>query len=91
MIQATTPRYPVTVADTAYHTVAVKTRPADRAFIIADMPSSAVIRNRPNRPFRNAVTLMAAGAQMVAPGGGGDMAKPSTSSTGASPSVATSA
>mgnify|MGYP001359272781 CR=1 FL=1 len=57
----------------AYHTAAVK-RGSDRAFIIADMPFGSY-QESPEQAFRNAVTLMAAGAQMVKLEGGGDMAK----------------
>lgn len=64
---------PVTVADIAYHTAAVK-RGSDRAFIIADMPFGSY-QESPEQAFRNAVTLMAAGAQMVKLEGGGDMAR----------------
>ena len=63
----------MTVADIAYHTAAVK-RGSDRAFIIADMPFGSY-QESPEQAFRNAVTLMAAGAQMVKLEGGGDMAK----------------
>ena len=64
---------PVTVADIAYHTAAVK-RGSDRAFIIADMPFGSY-QESPEQAFRNAVTLMAAGAQMVKLEGGQDMAR----------------
>jgi len=63
---------PVTVADIAYHTAAVK-RGSDRPFIIADMPFGSY-QESPEQAFRNAVTLMAAGAQMVKLEGGQDMA-----------------
>ena len=63
---------PVTVADIAYHTAAVK-RGSDRPFIIADMPFGSY-QESPEQAFRNAVTLMAAGAQMVKLEGGRDMA-----------------
>src|SRR5574343_1072173 len=64
---------PVTIADIAYHTANVK-RGCDRPFIIADMPFGSY-QESPEQAFRNAVTLMAAGAQMVKLEGGGDMAK----------------
>ena len=63
---------PVTVADIAYHTAAVK-RGCDRAFIIADMPFGSY-QESPEQAFRNAVALMAAGAQMVKLEGGREMA-----------------
>jgi len=63
---------PVTVADIAYHTAAVK-RGSDRPFIIADMPFGSY-QESPEQAFRNAVTLMAAGAQMVKLEGGQEMA-----------------
>ncbi|MFZ2269805.1 MAG: 3-methyl-2-oxobutanoate hydroxymethyltransferase [Azonexus sp.] len=63
---------PVTIADIAYHTAAVK-RGSDRPFIIADMPFGSY-QEAPEQAFRNAVTLMAAGAQMVKLEGGRDMA-----------------
>jgi 3-methyl-2-oxobutanoate hydroxymethyltransferase len=63
---------PVTVADIAYHTAAIK-RGSDRPFIIADMPFGSY-QESPEQAFRNAVTLMAAGAQMVKLEGGRDMA-----------------
>ena len=73
VIQGHDTTLPVTVADIAYHTAAVK-RGADRAFIIADMPFGSY-QESPEQAFRNAVTLMAAGAQMVKLEGGGDMAR----------------
>lgn len=63
---------PVTVADIAYHTAAVK-RGSDRPFIVADMPFGSY-QESPEQAFRNAVTLMAAGAQMVKLEGGREMA-----------------
>lgn len=63
---------PVTVADIAYHTAAVK-RGSDRAFILADMPFGSY-QESPEQAFRNAVALMAAGAQMVKLEGGAEMA-----------------
>jgi 3-methyl-2-oxobutanoate hydroxymethyltransferase len=61
------------VTDIAYHTAAVK-RGCDRAFIIADMPFGSY-QESPAQAFRNAVTLMAAGAQMVKLEGGAEMAE----------------
>ncbi len=63
---------PVTVADIAYHTAAVK-RGSERAFILADMPFGSY-QESPEQAYRNAVTLMAAGAQMVKLEGGQEMA-----------------
>ena len=62
----------MTVADIAYHTAAVK-RGCDRAFIIADMPFGSY-QEAPEQAFRNAATLLAAGAQMVKLEGGREMA-----------------
>ena len=73
VIQGHDTTLPVTVADIAYHTAAVK-RGSDRAFIIADMPFGSY-QESPEQAFRNAVTLMAAGAQMVKLEGGQEMAK----------------
>ena len=73
VIQGHDTTLPVTVADIAYHVAAVK-RGCDRPFIIADMPFGSY-QEAPEQAFRNAVTLMAAGAQMVKLEGGRDMAK----------------
>ena len=73
VIQGHDTTLPVTVADIAYHTAAVK-RGSDRPFIIADMPFGSY-QESPESAFRNAVTLMAAGAQMVKLEGGQEMAK----------------
>ena len=73
VIQGHDTTLPVTVADIAYHTAAVK-RGSDHPFIIADMPFGSY-QEAPEQAFRNAVTLMAAGAQMVKLEGGLDMAK----------------
>jgi 3-methyl-2-oxobutanoate hydroxymethyltransferase len=73
VIQGHDTTLPVTVADIAYHTAAVK-RGCERAFIVADMPFGSY-QEAPEQAFRNAVTLMAAGAQMVKLEGGRDMAK----------------
>lgn len=72
VIQGHDSTLPVTVADIAYHTAAVK-RGCDRAFLIADMPFGSY-QESPAQAFRNAVTLMAAGAQMVKLEGGAEMA-----------------
>jgi 3-methyl-2-oxobutanoate hydroxymethyltransferase len=72
VIQGHDTTLPVTVADIAYHTAAVK-RGSERAFIIADMPFGSY-QESPEHAFRNAVTLMAAGAQMVKLEGGQEMA-----------------
>jgi 3-methyl-2-oxobutanoate hydroxymethyltransferase len=72
VIQGHDTTLPVTVADIAYHTAAVK-RGSDRPFIIADMPFGSY-QESPEQAFRNAVTLMAAGAQMVKLEGGREMA-----------------
>ena len=72
VIQGHDTTLPVTVTDIAYHTAAVK-RGSDRPFIIADMPFGSY-QESPAQAFRNAVTLMAAGAQMVKLEGGREMA-----------------
>lgn len=72
VIQGHDTTLPVTVADIAYHTAAVK-RGSERAFIVADMPFGSY-QESPEQAFRNAVTLMAAGAQMVKLEGGQEMA-----------------
>ena len=64
---------PVTVEDIAYHTRAVA-RGASRPLIIADMPFGS-FQESPQLAYRNAVTLMAAGAQMVKLEGGTEMAE----------------
>ena len=64
---------PVSVADIAYHTRAV-VRGCQRPLIIADMPFGS-FQESPQVAFRNAVTLMGAGAQMVKLEGGADMAE----------------
>ena len=73
VIQGHDTTLPVTVTDIAYHTAAVK-RGSDPPFIIADMPFGSY-QESPESAFRNAVTLMAAGAQMVKLEGGQEMAK----------------
>lgn len=72
VIQGHDTTLPVTVADIAYHTAAVK-RGSERAFILADMPFGSY-QESPEQAYRNAVTLMAAGAQMVKLEGGREMA-----------------
>ena len=64
---------PVTLADIAYHTCAVA-RGCQRPLIIADMPFGS-FQESPQQALRNAVLLMAAGAQMVKIEGGMDMAE----------------
>ena len=66
---------PVTIADMAYHTAAVK-RGSQRPLIITDMPFGSY-QESPQQAFRNAALLMAAGAQMVKIEGGVDMAETS--------------
>jgi 3-methyl-2-oxobutanoate hydroxymethyltransferase len=62
----------VTLEHICYHTAAVK-RGSSRAMIVADLPFGAS-QISPENTFRNAVPLMAAGAQMVKLEGGEDMA-----------------
>ncbi|MFZ4536368.1 3-methyl-2-oxobutanoate hydroxymethyltransferase [Propionivibrio sp.] len=64
---------PVTVADIAYHTNAVA-RGCQRPLIIADLPFGS-FQESPQQAYRNAVLLMAAGAQMVKLEGGVEMAE----------------
>lgn len=64
---------PVTVADIAYHTTAVA-RGCNRPLIIADMAFGSY-QESPQQAFRNAVVLMAAGAQMVKIEGGAEIAE----------------
>ncbi|MEF8747805.1 MAG: 3-methyl-2-oxobutanoate hydroxymethyltransferase [Candidatus Accumulibacter propinquus] len=64
---------PVALSDIAYHTASV-TRGCRRPLVIADMPFGT-FQESPQRALRNAVTLMAAGAQMVKLEGGVDMAE----------------
>lgn len=63
----------VTLADIAYHTASV-VRGSQRPLIIADMPFGS-FQESPQRALRNAVALMAAGAQMVKLEGGSEMAE----------------
>ena len=64
---------PVSVADMAYHTTSVA-RGCQRALIVTDMPFGS-FQESPALAFRNAATLLAAGAQMVKLEGGVDMAE----------------
>ena len=64
---------PVTVEDIVYHTRAV-VRGCQHPLVIADMPFSS-FQESPQRAFRNAAKLMAAGAQMVKLEGGVGMAE----------------
>ena len=64
---------PVSVTDMAYHTAAVA-RGCQHAYIVADMPFGS-FQESPEYAFRNAATLLAAGAQMVKLEGGQDMAE----------------
>lgn len=64
---------PVTLADIAYHTASVA-RGSRRPLVIADMPFGS-FQESPRQALRNAVALMAAGAQMVKIEGGMDMAE----------------
>ena len=64
---------PVSVADIAYHTSAVA-RGSQKALIIADLPFGS-FQECPQQAFRNAATLIAAGAQMIKLEGGENMAE----------------
>lgn len=59
---------PVTVADIAYHTAAVR-RGAPNCLLLADLPFMAYAT--PEQAFENAATVMRAGANMVKIEGGG--------------------
>jgi 3-methyl-2-oxobutanoate hydroxymethyltransferase len=59
---------PVTVEQIAYHTACVA-RGCARPLIVADLPFGSFLES-PQTAYRNAVTLMAAGAQMVKLEGG---------------------
>ena len=63
----------VSVADIAYHTASV-VRGCQRPLVIADLPFGSY-QESPQQAYRNAVTLMAAGAQMVKLEGGVEMAE----------------
>ena len=62
---------PVTLRDMVYHTECVA-RGSTRAFLIADLPWGSY-QESPQRAFRSAAALMAAGAQMVKLEGGAEM------------------
>lgn len=62
---------PVSLDDMVYHTAAVA-RGSQRALVVADMPFGTS-QISPDDTFRNAVRLMAAGAQMVKIEGGAEM------------------
>lgn len=64
---------PVTVEHIAYHTACVA-RGCRRPLIVADLPFGC-FQESPPAAYRNAVTLMAAGAQMIKLEGGVDMAE----------------
>jgi len=64
---------PVTVDNIAYH-IACVARGCSRPLIIGDLPFGS-FQESPQSAYRNAVTLMAAGAQMVKLEGGVDMAE----------------
>ena len=64
---------PVTVDNIAYH-IACVARGCGRPLIIGDLPFGS-FQESPQSAYRNAVTLMAAGAQMVKLEGGVDMAE----------------
>ncbi|MDR3299742.1 MAG: 3-methyl-2-oxobutanoate hydroxymethyltransferase, partial [Candidatus Accumulibacter sp.] len=64
---------PVSVEHIAYHTACV-VRGCRRPLIIADLPFGS-FQESPQAAYRNAVILMAAGAQMVKLEGGEDMAE----------------
>ncbi|MDR2506983.1 MAG: 3-methyl-2-oxobutanoate hydroxymethyltransferase [Candidatus Accumulibacter sp.] len=73
VIQGHTSSLPVTLDDIAYHTRAV-VRGCGRPLVIADMPFGT-FQESPRQAYRNAVTLLAAGAQMVKLEGGVTMAE----------------
>lgn len=73
VLQGHTTTLAVTLSDMIYHTRCVA-RGASNAFIIADMPFGSYQKS-PEQAFENAVTLMAAGAQMVKIEGGQLMAE----------------
>ncbi len=64
---------PVTLADVIYHTASVA-RGSARPLVIADMPFGS-FQESPQQALRNAVSLIAGGAQMVKLEGGVEMAE----------------
>lgn len=64
---------PVTLSEIAYHTASVA-RGCERPLIIADMPFGS-FQESPQQALRNAVALIAGGAQMVKIEGGSEMAE----------------
>mgnify|MGYP001156581056 CR=1 FL=1 len=64
---------PVTLADVIYHTACVA-RGSARPLVIADMPFGS-FQESPQQALRNAVSLIAGGAQMVKLEGGVEMAE----------------
>jgi 3-methyl-2-oxobutanoate hydroxymethyltransferase len=72
VIQGHESTLPVTLADIAYHTAAVK-RGCQRPLIIADLPFGSY-EESPEQAFRSATQLLVAGAQMVKLEGGCHMA-----------------
>jgi 3-methyl-2-oxobutanoate hydroxymethyltransferase len=73
VVQGQDSTLPVTVEHIAYH-VACVVRGCQRPLVIADLPFGA-FQESPQRAYRNSVTLMAAGAQMVKLEGGEEMAE----------------
>lgn len=73
VIQGQTTTLPVTIEHMVYHTACVA-RGAKRPFVIGDMPFGS-FQESPAQAMRNAVQLMAAGAQMVKIEGGAHMAE----------------
>ena len=72
VVQGNDSTLPVTLEEIAYHTRAV-VRGSEHALLVADMPFGSY-QASPEQAFHNAVTLMAAGAQMVKLEGGQEMA-----------------
>jgi 3-methyl-2-oxobutanoate hydroxymethyltransferase len=73
VVQGQDSTLPVTLQEMCYHTAAVR-RGSAWAMIVADMPFGTS-QISPEETFRNAVPLMAAGAQMVKLEGGAEMAE----------------
>lgn len=73
VIQGRDSTLPVSMADMIYHTASVA-RGTERAFLIADLPFGSY-QTGPEAALRNAVRLLAAGAQMVKLEGGAVMAE----------------